>query len=80
VPDVRVPLRLKLAQLEHEVFAVIFLDNRHRLVEYRELFRGTVDNTTVYPREIAKEALVRNAAVSVNVRVNQLGNFDGNSV
>ncbi len=52
------------------MFAVIFLDNRHRLIEYRELFRGTVDNTTVYPREIAKEALVRNAAVSVNVRVN----------
>lgn len=56
---------LKLAQLEHEVFAVIFLDNRHRLIEYRELFRGTVDNTTVYPREIAKEALARNAAAVI---------------
>ena len=58
-------LRLKLAPLEHEVFAVIFLDNRHRLIEYRELFRGTIDNTTVYPREIAKEALARNAAAVI---------------
>lgn len=47
------------------MFAVIFLDNRHRLVEYRELFRGTVDNTMVYRWEIAKEALPRNAAAVI---------------
>lgn len=58
-------LRLKLSALEHEVFAVIFLDNRHRLIEYRELFRGTIDNTTVYPREVAKEALALNAAALI---------------
>ena len=58
-------LRLNLGTLEHEVFAVIFLDNRHRLIEYRELFRGTIDNTTVYPREVAKEALALNAAAVI---------------
>ena len=58
-------LRLKLGTLEHEVFAVVFLDNRHRLIEYRELFRGTIDNTTVYPREVAKEALALNAAAVI---------------
>jgi DNA repair protein RadC len=58
-------LRVKLAALEHEVFCVIFLDNRHRLIEFRELFRGTIDNTTVYPREVAKEALACNAAAVI---------------
>ncbi|MEO7337297.1 MAG: DNA repair protein RadC [Caldimonas sp.] len=55
-------LRVRLGGLEHEVFAVLMLDAQHRLIEYVELFRGTVSQTSVYPREVVKEALSRNAA------------------
>src|SRR5271167_4076156 len=58
-------LRLKLGRLDHEVFAVLFLDNRHRLIEYVELFRGTIDGAVVHPREVVKEALARNAAAVI---------------
>jgi DNA repair protein RadC len=58
-------LRLKLGALEHEVFAVLFLDKRHRLIEYVELFRGTIDGASVHPREVVKEALARNAAALI---------------
>lgn len=58
-------LRLKLAHLPHEIFACIFLDNRHRVIDYQEIFRGTIDGTAVYPREIVKEALSRNAAAII---------------
>jgi DNA repair protein RadC len=58
-------LRLKLGALEHEVFAALFLDNRHRLIEYVELFRGTIDGAQVHPREVVKEALARNAAALI---------------
>ena len=58
-------LRLKLGALEHDVFSALFLDNRHRLIEYVELFRGTIDSASVYPREVAKEALARNAAALI---------------
>ncbi|PIE37209.1 MAG: hypothetical protein CSA54_01920, partial [Gammaproteobacteria bacterium] len=59
---VRDYLALHLAGLEHEVFAALFLDNRHRLIEYRELFQGTIDSAAVYPREVVKHCLSRNAA------------------
>lgn len=55
-------LQVQMATLEHEVFAVLFLDAQHRLIEYREMFRGTVTQTSVYPREVVKEALALNAA------------------
>jgi DNA repair protein RadC len=58
-------LRLKLSHLEHEVFAVIFLDNRHRILAYEQLFRGTIDGTSVYPREVIKAALLKNAAAII---------------
>ncbi len=51
-----------LSDHEHEIFAVLFLDNRHQVIDYQEMFRGTVDGTSVYPREVVKEALARNAA------------------
>lgn len=60
-------LRIKLGALEHEVFAVIHLDAQHRVIEYVEMFRGTVSQTSVYPREIVKEALARNSAALVMV-------------
>ena len=55
-------LRLKLAQREHEVFAVLFLDARHQLIEMEELFRGTLTQTSVYPREVVLRALHHQAA------------------
>lgn len=55
-------LRLRLASLPHEVFLVILLDAQHRLLEANELFRGTLTQTSVYPREVVKLALQRNAA------------------
>jgi DNA repair protein RadC len=54
--------RLKLAGLEHEVFAVLMLDAQNRLISYEELFRGTLTQTSVYPREVVKAALACNAA------------------
>jgi len=60
-------LRVKLGALEHEVFAVLMLDSQNRLIEYVELFRGTVSQATVYPREVVKESLARNAAALILV-------------
>src|ERR1700735_5542674 len=58
-------LALKLGSLEHEVFAVLFLDKRHRLISYKEMFRGTIDGASVHPREVVKEALKQNAAAVI---------------
>jgi DNA repair protein RadC len=55
-------LSIKLGALEHESFCVMFLDKRHRLIEYVELFRGTIDGASVHPREVVKLALAKNAA------------------
>jgi len=59
---VRDYLRLKLAGLPHEVFLAVFLDAQNRVLESEELFRGTLTQTSVYPREVVKRALARNAA------------------
>lgn len=64
---VREFLKVKLGVLEHEVFAVLMLDSQNRLIEYLELFRGSVSQTSVYPREVVKECLSRNAASLVLV-------------
>jgi DNA repair protein RadC len=58
-------LSLKLGVLDHEVFAVIFLDKRHRVISYSEMFRGTLDGASVHPREVVKEALRLNAAAVI---------------
>jgi DNA repair protein RadC len=58
-------LALKLGTLEREVFAVIFLDKRHRLISYQEMFQGTIDGASVHPREVVKEALKQNAAAVI---------------
>jgi proteasome lid subunit RPN8/RPN11 len=62
---VREFLKMKLSALDHEVCAAIFLDARDRMIEYRELFRGTIDGATVYPREVVREALALNASALV---------------
>lgn len=58
-------LKLKLADLEHEVFSVLYLDNQNRLLKSKELFRGTIDGAAVYPREVVKVALHFNAAAVI---------------
>ena len=58
-------LRLRLGELEREVFAVILLDSQHRLISYQELFFGTLAETSVYPREVVKLALQNNAAATI---------------
>ena len=58
-------LKLKLSRLEHEVFSVIFLDNRHRVISFEIMFRGTIDGSSVHPREVVKTALKHNAAATI---------------
>ena len=55
-------LKLRFSGLDHEVFLVVFLDTQHRLLDAEVMFRGTLAQTTVYPREVVKAALARNAA------------------
>lgn len=62
---VRDYLLLLLADRPHEVFAVMFLDAQHRVIETVELFRGTLTQTSVYPREVLVEALSRQAAAVI---------------
>ncbi len=59
---VRDYLRLRLAALPHEVFAALFLDAQNRVLAVEELFRGTLTQASVYPREVVKRALSHNAA------------------
>jgi DNA repair protein RadC len=58
-------LQLHLAHRPHEVFAVLFMDARHRMIAMEELFRGTLTQTSVYPREVAARALHHHAAAVV---------------
>jgi len=57
--------KLKLGFREIEVFAVAWLDNRHRLIQYEELFFGTISGASVYPREVVRRAIELNAAAVV---------------
>lgn len=54
-----------MAALPHEVFACLFLDSQNELIAYEELFRGTLAQTSVYPREVVKAALAYNAAAVI---------------
>lgn len=58
-------LRLKLGDRPHEVFAVLLLDSQNRIISFEEMFRGTLTQTSVYPREIVLEALKQNAAAVI---------------
>ena len=58
-------LRFKLGNYEREVFAVMLLDSQHKMIEYRELFLGTIDAASVYPREVVKAVLLENAAAVI---------------
>jgi len=63
--DTEAFLQAHLRHLDHELFCCLFLDNRHRVLRFDELFRGTIDGTSVYPREVVKEALSVNAAAVI---------------
>ena len=67
-------LTLSLGTLEYEVFLVLFLDARNRLLAAEEMFRGTLTQTSVYPREIAKRALTYNAAAAILAHNHPSGN------
>ncbi len=58
-------LSAQLRHHPHEVFACLFLDNRHRVIIFEELFRGTIDGASVHPREVVKRALHHNAAAVI---------------
>jgi len=62
---VRDYLRLAIAEREHEVFVCLWLDAQHRVLRFEELFRGTLTQTSVYPREIVKAGLRANAAAVI---------------
>ncbi len=57
--------QLKLASKEYEVFGVLFLNTQNQLIDFQEMFRGTIDCASVYPREVVKAALVQNAAAVI---------------
>ena len=58
-------LRMQLGHLDHEVFSVVFLDAQHRLIRIEDMFRGTLTQTSVYPREVVKRALELSAAAVI---------------
>ena len=58
-------LRARLRDRDHEVFCCLFLDNRHRVICFDEVFRGTIDGASVHPRDVVKLALARNAAAVI---------------
>jgi len=55
----------RLRDTPHELFCCLHLDNRHRLIAFEELFRGTIDGASVHPREVVKQALAHNAAAMI---------------
>lgn len=63
--DTEAYLRLRMAELPAERFGCLYLDNRHRVLELRELFHGTIDGTSVYPRVVVQQALEVNAAAVI---------------
>jgi len=65
VAQTRTYLQAQLRRYPFEVFACLFLDNRHRVIEFEELFRGTIDGASVHPREVLRRAIYHNAAAVI---------------
>lgn len=63
--DTRRFLRAQLRDRPFEVFCCLYLDNRHRVIAFEELFRGTIDGATVYPREVVRQSMLHNAAALI---------------
>ena len=68
--------KAKIGNLEHEVFAAIFLDTKHQIIAFEDLFQGTIDQASVYPREVAKRALHHNAAAIIFSHNHPSGNTE----
>lgn len=73
---VRDYLAVQMRDYQREVFVALFLDTRHRLIEFNELFQGTIDAASVYPRELAKLALQKNAAAVIVAHNHPSGNAE----
>ena len=67
-------LKAQMRDYEHEVFAALFLDNQHQVISFKELFVGTLDGASVYPREIVKLVLQQNAAAVIFAHNHPSGN------
>ena len=65
ISDVENYLKLKLRHYPYEVFSCVFLDNKHRVIEFEELFHGTIDSASVYPREVIRRVIHHNAAAVI---------------
>jgi len=72
-------LEYKLSHYEREVFGVMMLDNRHRLINFQELFLGTINSASVYPREVVKAVLHANAAAVILAHNHPSGNAEPSS-
>lgn len=69
-------LKTKLGALEREAFAILFLDNANQIIDYQELFHGTIASASVYPREVIKEVLKQNAANVILAHNHPSGNCE----
>ena len=69
-------LSCKLGGYDKEIFAVMMLDNQHQLIEFRELFFGTIDGASVYPREVVKAVLEVNASAVIFAHNHPSGNSE----
>lgn len=69
-------LSFKLGKYEREVFAILLLDNQHRIIEYKELFFGTIDSASIHPREVVKTVLEFNAAAVMFVHNHPSGHVE----
>ncbi len=72
-------LEFRLAHYEREVFGVMLLDNRHCLIDFQELFFGTIDSASVYPREVVKAVLKVNATAVIFAHNHPSGNAEPSS-
>ncbi|NIY91534.1 RadC family protein [Vibrio diazotrophicus] len=69
-------LSFKLGKYDREVFAILLLDNQHRIIEYKELFFGTIDSASIHPREVVKTVLEFNAAAVMFVHNHPSGHVE----
>ncbi len=72
--DTKEYLTAKLRHQQHEVFACLFLDAKHKIINYEELFSGTIDSSNIHPREVLKKTLSHNAAAVIFAHNHPSGN------
>lgn len=76
VSETKAFLEFKLGHYEREVFSILLLDNRHRLISFQELFYGTIDSASIYPREVVKAVFNANAAAVIFAHNHPSGNAE----